>query len=687
MFGGSSSTQSVGGGLFDPKMRLKRIRTCSSDSGCEMVCSSPDLTYTIMEDAMLTWELRLDGVMKQEVARCREVTAWAKEALRHAGEGRVGVLSTLSLILAVDESKRGEVMDSWRSQLEGIMEFTKDLIECVNNDTKELMYDSSSGHDSASTIEELMEEEGVGEEEEDAQEDEIMQLFLLSAIEGNKNLNKRSKYGNKGLMKEFMSIYKRNGKMFRHSRKSNKEVQTAYAKVKRHESFNKKRLSWEETKFEEEFGHNVEDFHYSEKMFQSVMDWAEIFSDWTWNLREAQDGDQEYLAIFAEWRWNFEIKDDLKKKFYDDPEVEVEWNEFNFWKMSDNTQLDLDTGFLADCESEERDWGDCEYWQDSTANWNIIHGLLDEKEEEEEEEYQNYWDESAANQSIIESLLDGKDQLISEVDEEFIWDCKQPLIALMDFGCEAEKTETDEGIFLWNDKDIAMSLLNSDDEGFDDEERILWDNPLYIKTLLDAEEDDLIQFSDDEKNNWTSWAFWKTFGSTSQIVEAYENCVEHETLEIPTINIEEVFWDICLDESQAPSDKEPEAGANGDTPKDPLNIFKTFRHIFNVPKEKKKKVRRNVGDENHLFSDMEDIYADWICLTLSDQRTEKKRSKRGRKRSKKTELPGPALLPRQNNLQASRVSNKIPNKERKNTFARNQKRLQAKLLAKQPRRV
>jgi len=635
-----------------------------------MVCSSPDLTYTIMEDAMLTWEIRLEGVMKQEVARCREVTAWAKEALRHAGE---------------DESKRGDVMDSWRSQLEGIMEFTKDLIECVNNDTKELMYDSSSGHDSASTIEELMEEE---EEEEDGQEDEIMQLFLLSAIEGNKSLNKRSKYGNKGLMKEFMSIYKRNGKMFRHSRKSNKEVQTAYAKVKRHESFNKKRLSWEETKFEEEFGHNVEDFNYSEKMFQSVMDWAEIFSDWTWNLREDQDQDQEYLAIFAEWRWNLEQNDDLKKKFYDDPEVEVEWNEFNFWKMSDNIHLDLDTGFLADCESEEKNWRDCEYWQDTTANWNIIHGLLDDKDEDEDE-YHNYWDESAANQYIIESLLNDKDQLISEVDEEFIWDCRQPLIALMDFGVEAKKTDVDEGIFLWNDKDIAMSLLNSDDEGFTDEDMILWDNPLYIETLLNVEDDDLRQFSEDENNNWTSWAFWETFGPISQIVEAYESCVEHETREtretgeIPTINIEEVFWDICLDDSQAQAVEEPEAGASVYTPKDPVNIFKTFRHIFNVPREKKKKSGREVGAENYLFSDMEDIYADWISLTLSDQRTEKKRSKRGRKKSKKNE----AQLPRQNDFQSCCVSNKIPNKERTNTFARNQKRLQAKLLAKQPRRV
>merc|ERR550539_1754418 len=104
------------------------------------------------------------------------------------------------------------------------------------------------------------------------------------------------------------------------------------------------------------------------------------------------------------------------------------------------------------------------------------------------------------------------------------------------------------------------------------------------------------------------------------------------------------------------------------TPKDPVNIFKTFRHIFNVPREKKKKSGREVGAENYLFSDMEDIYADWISLTLSDQRTEKKRSKRGRKKSKKNELTSQAQLPRQTNFQSCCVSDKIPNKERKKHF-------------------
>jgi len=665
IFGGSLNSQ------YHPKMRMKRIRTCSSDSGCDMVCDSPDLTYAIMEDAVMTWEMRLEGVMKQEVARCREVTGWAKEALRHAGE---------------DQEKRGDVMESWRCQLQGIMDFTKDLIECVNNDTKELMYNCSSVYESSTVIEELAEDDTEGQEEE------IMQLFLLSAIEGNKNLTKRSKHSNnkeKGLMKEFMSIYKRNGKMFRHSRKSNKEVQTAYAKIKRHDSISKRRLSWEETKFQEEFGHNAEDFNYSEKMFQSVIDWLEIFSDWSWNLAESQDG---LLEIFAEWRWNFEETEDLKKVFYDDPGVETEWNEFNFWKVSDNILLDLDTGCLADCETDDKSWEECQYWQNTNDNFNIIHCLVDgeeEEEKEEEEEYHNYWDESAANQSIIDSLLDDKDHSISEVDEEFIWESKQPLIALIDFGTEDEKTESDEGVFLWNDREIAMSLLDSEDDR-EDEDLILWDNPLYINTLLhDEEDDDLIQFPDDEDNNWTEWAFWNKFGPISEIVEAYESCVEQQPGEIPTINIQEVFWGICLEDSKRGECWQ--ARDNLAKNKDPVNIFKSIRHIFNVPNDKKKKKIDSQRAVSHLLDDMEDIYADWINFALCDDRTEKKRSNRGQKKSKKKidnrTITTKAKLPIQHNFESNYIETKVPIKEKKTAFAKNQKRLHAKMFAKQPRKV
>merc|ERR1711936_821017 len=267
----------------------------------------------------------------------KEVTNWAKEALRHAAE---------------DETKRQEVSESWRSQLEAIMEFTKDLIECVNNDTKEVMYDSmglSSGHESTSTIEEI-------EEEGEDKEEEIMQLFLLSAIGQNKKSQRRGKQGNKTLMKEFLSIYKKNGKSFKNSRKANKEVQTAYSKIKRQEILAKQSLSFEETKFTDNF-EIKDDFTYSQKMFDSVLDSSEIFSDWHWNFKEKEN----YENIFSDWLWNLEVEVDLKQKYYDDPEVKHEWNEFNFWKINDpseNLKIELDSGILADSE-DDHVWTNC----------------------------------------------------------------------------------------------------------------------------------------------------------------------------------------------------------------------------------------------------------------------------------------------------------------------------------------
>ena len=155
------------------------------------------------------------------------------------------------------------------------------------------------GHESTDTIEELI--------EDDDNEEEIMQLFLLSAMRDGRIAQKKMRQNsNKSLMKEFISIYKRNGKQFRNSRRANKEVQTAYAKVKRHESFAKRRLSWEETKFtEDNFNTNDSDYHFSEKMFESVMDYAEIFNDWNWNF---DDENEDYETFFHEWKWNLEVE-------------------------------------------------------------------------------------------------------------------------------------------------------------------------------------------------------------------------------------------------------------------------------------------------------------------------------------------------------------------------------------------
>jgi len=690
-----------------------------------MVTDSPDLNYTILEDAVQTWASRLEGVVRQEVDRCREVTDWAREALRHAASNQ-------------DDVKKEEIMMAWRCQLEGIMEFTKDLIDCVNNDTKELMYDStgSSGHES--TIEEMIEND-----DEDDKEEEIMKLFLLSAMGGGRNGSKKSRYsGNKSLMKEFMSIYKRNGKKFRNSRKANKEVQTAYAKIKRHESFAKRRLSWEETKFVEET-ENCSDFHYSEKMFGSVMDYPEIFNDWYWNLEEDND---DIEVLFDEWRWNLEITEDLKKIFYDDPNTETDYNEFNYWKVTDNLKIDLDSGCLADSEDDCRAWTDCMFWQDGNDNWSIIHNLVNdvvvEDDDEDDQFFHNYWDENAANQSIIKSLLDDgdddDDDDMSEVaNDEFIWEERETLVALIDFVDENENVVETEDNYLWNDPKVLFSLLETEDD-FDnkpEDDVFLWEQPTFLKALLETEDDaveentvnvddflwnnpdfarslidhdeDLITFSDDNDSDrtWTTWPFWNKIGSFQEIVEAYEICFAEKepNLNIPSINIEEVFWEICLDDSNSVDDgKERNEAAN--IPKDPVNIFKSIRHIFNVPKEVKKKNKKKSKftiDENHLYDDMEDIYGEWAAVALDDNRAEKKRQSRGRKKSKNYDTnttkivgtrrtPTPTIQMKQTkyfDLDSCWIDSKKPNKERRTAFARNQKRLNAKMFAKQPRKI
>jgi len=63
-----------------PKLKLRqRTRTSSSDSGCEVGVESPS---DLLEDILASWTGRLEGVFGQEVARARELTVWAKEALR-----------------------------------------------------------------------------------------------------------------------------------------------------------------------------------------------------------------------------------------------------------------------------------------------------------------------------------------------------------------------------------------------------------------------------------------------------------------------------------------------------------------------------------------------------------------------------------------------------------------------------
>jgi len=712
---GSTST-GVGHLNHLPKLRLNRTRTWSADSGCDVLADSPDLSSTIMEDAIHTWEIRLEGVVRQEVERAKEVTEWAKEALRHAGE---------------DGNKKNEVLMNWQSQMDGIMEFTKDLVECVNNDTKEVMNDCmglSSGHESTSTIEEM-------EEDGEEKEEEIMQLFLLSAMRGQNNGCKRGKSGTKNLMKEFLSIYKKHGKVFKSSRKASKEVHDAYAKIKRQESFTKRRSTdSEEFKFKDNYK-APDDFEYSQKMFDSVLESAEIFNDWHWNFEEKESMEN----IFADWKWNLEVKVDLKVKFYDDPEINAEWNEFNFWKekhLSNNVKIDLDAGFLGDSEDEEP-WTNCKFWQNSNDNENILQSLVDDViEEDAGKDLSNFWDENLENQSILESLISDEDDIVSDVENnegnvEFIWEEKAVALSLIGVDTEGKEiNEANQMSFLWNDSDTITALLKTEDEynvkPSINQELFPWENADHMRKLFELDDQrDLITFSDDEtkvkvdsqtKNkeksgDWLNWPFWNNFGTVKEIIKANEEAYSFQMQRTLEINIQKVFWDISLEDGPNASENK----SNNQTPKDPVNIFKIYKHLFSTPVEcKDKKPKKKVEEEANLFDDMEDVYADWASIALSDKRSEMKRQTRGREKNRNVGAPSKGVGLRNglghrrpgtptiqtvsksssnkhSDFEQCWIETKVPKKERKTAHvwknAKTQKRLNSKIYAKQPRSI
>ena len=119
---------------------------------------------------MKVWQARLVEVVKQEVNRAEEVTQWATEALRHCSQG-MNVTEHFSVcvitIAHLDDGRREKIFERWKRQMEGVLDFTKDMVESVNNDTKELIIGNADRfHEVDTSIEEVEEkrEEGINTE-------------------------------------------------------------------------------------------------------------------------------------------------------------------------------------------------------------------------------------------------------------------------------------------------------------------------------------------------------------------------------------------------------------------------------------------------------------------------------------------------------------------------------------------
>merc|ERR1711936_1055400 len=465
-----------------PKLKLRqRTRTCSSDSGVVVGSESPQ---DLLEDTLNAWTGRIEGVVGQEVARARELTAWAREALRQA---------------EADEERKDEIVESWRKQMEGVMEFTSDLVDCVNNDTKDSIADALGGAispmDTSITIEE--------KEEDEEKEEEIMKLFWTPCI-----LPPPAKLSKKR----------------RRTTTESSEEKTTMRKPGRFDSKAAKR----DQKLVEKEEKNKKGYHVHKglKMLNSTFAAEEIFDDWNWNLEEHEMAED----IFSTLLWNFEPQVEIRQKFYNDPLTEDAWNDFYFWRFHTSPSLDSldswDAQVLMEEGREQRFGKDCRYWEGSFQNEAILQSLLQmeddgpyssqslrqssgvaniepKKGKSPTQEYLSFfWDESASNQATIELLMKNEEL---ERQSMSVWEEKEIVFAHQAKSSRSwTETEPAEQVsvqyFPWEDPDTVAGLLEVENlsRRASNDSPFLWDDPAAIGMLLTDEEDEALLAREDK---------------------------------------------------------------------------------------------------------------------------------------------------------------------------------------------
>merc|ERR1711872_148695 len=114
--------------ISEQEVWSERTRTLSSDSGCDVLLEPLGLYSYNLEIIVKRWQARLVKVVQQETNRAEKVTQWATEALKNCDE---------------DECRQQRILDKWRGQMKGVVEFTEDLVESINKDAKDAINDTA----------------------------------------------------------------------------------------------------------------------------------------------------------------------------------------------------------------------------------------------------------------------------------------------------------------------------------------------------------------------------------------------------------------------------------------------------------------------------------------------------------------------------------------------------------------
>jgi len=490
-------TVSGGSGSFpvgNMKLQQKRNRKISTDSGCDVLAEYPDLSSSMMEDTIDTWEIRMKGVVKQEAERARNGAKRARDDIRNAHE-------------VFDEEEHLEVLNRWRNQFDEIMEFTKDLIDCVNNETREIMHDKlgqSSDNESTSTIDEI-------DEDDEEKEEELMKLFPSSPMEGMNSALRLRKPGSKSILKEFISIYKKHGQIFRTSRKANKEVHAAHSKLMQQEKLTKTQHPIEEINFTYNYT-SKEDFAHSEKMFDSVLEFDDCYCTQGKN-------------IFPEWKWNLsEAELEKKLKHHHDQEIKVDYTELNFDPV------------LNGEHGNEKSITDSDNIHDSLLS-SVGHQAV-------EESLGNFVYQTTDNYFKLQPL----DELIWDFDE-LIWNfltvdiTGKESVSAMNMLVTTDDEENEPNVykelFPWEDPD-NLTMLFSYEDIFDLMSLCYNHDINNSKHIIDEMMMEGQCKNEDEKTDWINWVFWNDFGSAFDILKEYEYTMNAENEKLEDDNLH--FW-------------------------------------------------------------------------------------------------------------------------------------------------
>eukprot|EP00092_Neocalanus_flemingeri_P001664 GFUD01001775.1.p1 GENE.GFUD01001775.1~~GFUD01001775.1.p1 ORF type:complete len:778 (+),score=227.17 GFUD01001775.1:185-2518(+) len=600
-------------------MRPERNRTFSSDSGCDVQCDSLDIHSNSLESLVRSWEGRLGEVVRQEVKRAGEITGWATKALKHCGQ---------------EDDRRERILARWRRQMEGVLDFTNDLVECINNDTKEAIIETaerSSELDTSLIMEELEEEE---EEEEG---EELMQLFILSSKGKKKTFNKRGKSG----IKCNVAISKKNGK-HRSPKKASQELQNAYSKaikerIRRHGPTHK------------DYPCHFDENDYNWAAILSVLEGEEIFEDWKWNLNESGiwDFDSQQHALenyqdnhknepkkilfsqisFSESDSNFwDERASIESSLIEMIDEEAEHAKFTeFESVSIHPKLSSDQAVIFVSQGQEKD---------KLTNWNVWDKFGVDWEQFEEEK------PTFTVRRKYKKVL--KYQNINAV----FWK-----ISLDHNPSRKEPRHLDviRNLPVWDSPDI---FLDSDDDLSPTEDKMMAKDPVNIfKSIRHIFNEPKKKCSQlkvidshilEDPSNWkichkfgSSWDAFGVFDEPNDVINNSDD-----------VNIVEAFWSISLDRSCCRKDQSlsdiilnlpvcywPDVFTDSwnstdifivkdinDGQKDPVNIFKSFRHIFSEPVDEKHRVKsRDISSDQHNLKDMNWANCDkygkpWDCV-------------------------------------------------------------------------